>query len=111
MDFKKAKEIVSALAEGIDPITGEIFPSEHVCNQADVIRALYTVLNTLEPAKSKKQAENAGKPWLPEADAELIQLYKEGTSISELSKHFGRSVISIEARLEKLGIIQPTKQM
>ena len=30
MDISKAKEIVGALAEGTDPITGEILPSEHV---------------------------------------------------------------------------------
>ena len=38
--------IVSALAEGIDPITGELLPGNHVCNNADVVRALYTLLQT-----------------------------------------------------------------
>lgn len=41
MDIARAKEIVSALADGIDPFTGEILPRDHICNHPDMIRALY----------------------------------------------------------------------
>ena len=40
MDINRAKEIVAALAEGIDPTTGEILPEDCVCNKGDVVRAL-----------------------------------------------------------------------
>ena len=42
-------KIVEALANGIDPITGELLPSESPYNHPDVIRALFT---TLELAKN-----------------------------------------------------------
>ena len=38
MDINEAKEIISALAEGIDPTTGEVLDSENVCNKGDIVR-------------------------------------------------------------------------
>ena len=67
MDINKAKEIVSALAEGIDPTTGEVLPDSSVCNKGEVVRALYTVLNCLDTARPKKNLPaSAGKPWTKE---------------------------------------------
>lgn len=48
MDINEAKEIISALAEGIDPTTGEVLDSENVCNKGDIVRAFYTVLDALD---------------------------------------------------------------
>lgn len=45
MDIKRAKEIISALAEGIDPTTGELLPEESVCNKGEVVRAFYAILH------------------------------------------------------------------
>ena len=60
MDINRAKEIVAALAEGIDPTTGEILPEDCVCNKGDVVRALYTVLEMCaeQNAKQKKIRRN-----------------------------------------------------
>lgn len=104
MDIRTAREIVSALAEGIDPLTGEVLPSDHVCNQAEVVRALYALLKAAEPVKERALPDNAGKPWTPKADCELKELFEDGKSVSALSKHFGRTRNAIEARLEKLGL-------
>lgn len=46
----------------------------------------------------------AGKPWTPELDEELLKLYRQDKGIWELSKHFGRKPGAILARLKKLGI-------
>lgn len=109
MDIIKAKEIVSALAEGIDPVTGEILPYDHICNNADVVRALYTLLQ-LESSNSnrnenKKTYENSGKKWSEEDDELLTELFNRGVKNSDLQKHFGRSYGSIKARLVRLGLI------
>ena len=37
MDITRAKELLSALADGIDPFTGELLPQNHVCNQPEMI--------------------------------------------------------------------------
>lgn len=105
MDINKAKELVSTLAEGVDPLTGEVLPQEHVCNQVEIVRAFYTLLGAAQPAKERAVPENAGKPWSEEADEELKTLYMSGEKISSLSKHFQRTRGSIESRLAKHGLI------
>lgn len=52
MNIEYAREILVALADGVNPATGELLSAEDVCNQPDVIRALHTVLNTLGNASS-----------------------------------------------------------
>ena len=105
MNVLRAKEIISALAEGIDPITGEILPDDCVCNRPEVIRAFYCMLNKGFEKEKTSSPENAGKPWTEDDDDELTELYKSGMKKSELQKHFKRSNGSIEARLLKLGLL------
>ena len=106
MDITKAKGIVSALAEGIDPITGEILPENHICNNADVVRALYALLHQESTTKKKNNYENSGKKWTEEDDKLLKELFEQGIKKSELQKHFMRSSGSINARLVKLGLVE-----
>lgn len=39
MDILRAKEIIGGLADGVNPLIGEILPPEDPCNQADIVRA------------------------------------------------------------------------
>ena len=104
MDFNRAKEIIEALAEGIDPTTGELLPEDHVCNKGEVVRAFYSVLETLDKKCKKSMPENAGKPWTKEEENLVIQLYSEGLSTRSIADKLGRSVGSIRSRLEKIGL-------
>ena len=106
MDITRAKEIVSTLAEGVDPTTGEILPTDHVCNNVEVVRAFYAVLQQEIPASKKKMPENSGKKWTEEDDELLKELFERGMKRSQLQKTFMRSRASIEARLVKLGLIE-----
>jgi len=40
MELDRAKEIIKALADGVDPYTGERFPADSPYQQADTVRAL-----------------------------------------------------------------------
>lgn len=40
MDLQRAKELLSGLADGVDPLTGEVLPEDHVCNKAEIIRGV-----------------------------------------------------------------------
>ena len=51
MDINRAKYIVSALAEGIDPTTGEVLSDDNICNKGEVVRAFYAILNAFEDEK------------------------------------------------------------
>ena len=106
MDIERAKELILALAEGIDPITGEVLPPDHICNNSEIIRAFYTVLRQEKTDKKKKTYESSGKRWTTEDDQLLKQLFEQGVKISELQKKFMRSRGSIEARLSKLGLVE-----
>ena len=44
MDICHAKELLTVLADGINPLTGEVLPSSDSCNQVEVVRALHAVL-------------------------------------------------------------------
>ena len=107
MDINKAKEIVSALAEGIDPTTGEVLPDSSVCNKGEVVRALYTVLNCLDTARPKKNLPaNAGKPWTKEDETVLINLYRLEASKMDICNTLQRTENGIAARLVHLGVIK-----
>ena len=109
MDIQKAKEILSILADGINPITGEALATYDSCNQADVVRALHSVLMEVDKQPKKNpqpQPENAGKPWTTEEDELLLTAYRGGVKASELAKRHKRTNGSIVARLVKLGEIK-----
>ena len=83
MDIQRTKELLEVLAEGIDPLTGEVLPDNHVCNKGEIVRALHC----------------------EELDSELCRLFDEGMKKKELCAHFKRTSGAIESRLEKLGKI------
>lgn len=105
MDINRAKEILSTLAEGVDPTTGEILPDNSVCNKGEIVRAFYAVLNHLDEKKPKKNMPaNAGKPWSAEEDAKLKSCFDAGMSRKELCTEFERTSGSISSRLVRLGL-------
>jgi hypothetical protein len=103
MDITKAKEIISALADGIDPTTGELLPEDHLCNKAEIVRAFHAILHR-DDGKKYIYYENAGKFWTEEDDKLLTELFTKGTKSRELQRRLLRSPGSIEARLFKLGL-------
>jgi hypothetical protein len=113
MERDKALGILKALADGIDPRTGEQFPADSPYQYPDTVRALYYVVQTLEnPARTeersatqKNQPENAGRPWSDEEETQLGQAFESGKTILDLAQEHKRSRIAIEARLVKLGKI------
>ena len=107
MDITRAKEIISALAEGVDPTTGEVLPDNSVCNKGEIVRAFYAVLNHLDEKRSMKNIPaNAGKPWAKEDEDLLVNFYRSGTPKREICKALQRTESGVAARLVHLGIIE-----
>ena len=107
MEISRAKEIISALAEGVDPTTGEVLPENNVCNKGEVVRAFYTVLASLDTNKPKKsQPENAGKRWTYEDDKKLCEMFDAGASKKDICNTFKRTSTGIASRLVRLGKIK-----
>lgn len=53
---------------------------------------------------ARQENPNAYDPWTEEADAELRQMWSEGTSIADIADHFGRKQSAIIVRMKKLGL-------
>lgn len=104
MDITKAKEIVRILADGINPITGEILPEDSVYNSPEVIRALFALLEVTNISQETFLTRNAGKPWTDIEDDKLREEFTAKVKISDIAKAHGRSYGAIESRLEKMGL-------
>ena len=106
MDLAYATELLRSLADGVNPLTGEILPPNDSCNQVEIVRALHTVLTHLSSYKAPKpQPQNAGKPWTEEDDAILCHMYESNCPSKDICAYFKRSEGAIAARLVKLGEI------
>ena len=81
MNIVRAKEMIISLADGINPVTGEVLSEKDSCNQIEVVRALYTILNYIDThsADSKKGSK------IPESSGRLKKRknfvidFKQGT--------------------------------
>lgn len=110
MDENRALAIVSALANGVNPLTGEIFPADSPYQTADVVRALFHASRALEtrarPRSRLNAPPNAGKPWTEEEDRNLLKEFDSGCRMPDLAQALGRTTAGIQARLEKYGRVQ-----
>jgi len=121
MEIEQAREIVILLANGINPITGEVFPNDSPYNNPTIIRSLFTVANNVSFAKKhgkttseEMQAQNlangkpknAGLAWTKELKQEVAQLFEQGKSTKELAKYFERTDGSIRSELKHQGLIE-----
>ncbi len=57
--------------------------------------------------KLRAKHPNAYRPWSREDDDKLTAMFREGEKVSELVKEFGRQRGSINARLIRLGLVEP----
>ncbi len=111
MDEVKALSIVSALANGVNPQTGEVFPDDSPYQTAEIVRALFVAARALQSQPVTRRRSdapvNAGKPWSEGDDAQLLKAFDRGVAIVDLAQAHGRTVVGIQARLEKHGRVPP----
>lgn len=116
MDDSRALSIVSALANGINPLTGELFAVDSPYQAPDIIRALYCAVRALETTGRRRmrgqtsELGNAGKPWSDEEDRQLLAAFDAGRPLAELAQAHGRTRGGIQARLVRHGRMQPPMQ-
>ena len=115
MERQAAMHILSSLAQGIDPHTGETFPAGSPYQHPDTVRALFHAVQALaEPSSGRLRPaaegipENAGKPWSEEEDKALAEAFDAGHPLAELARRHRRTRAAIQARLVRLGRIEPT---
>jgi hypothetical protein len=129
MDEQQAMTIVSSLANGVHPVTGEIFADDSPYQSPVIVRALFVARLALEthlkgeacgpsadgarevqgsrPQRSGGGA-NAGKPWNEEEDRQLLARFDASQSLAEIARAHGRTQNGVRARLEKHGRLEPS---
>ncbi|WP_101910012.1 hypothetical protein [Marasmitruncus massiliensis] len=108
MDITRAKELLTGLADGVNPLTGELLPDDCICNQAEIVRALHVILSELSPQAKKERSlpANAGKPWTEIEENKLADEFDLGMKLSVIAKEHSRTRGAIEGRLFRMGRIE-----
>ena len=111
MELERAKEIIQALADGVDPYTGDRFPADGPYQRADTVRALYTILEAAESGTKPKKPVDPNKPraggkWTEEEEQRLRDAFHARKPFADIAKDHGRTQGAITARLVKLGLVE-----
>jgi len=107
MDAERAIEIIQSLADGVDPYSGERFPSDSPYQQADTVRALHLALEGLTKLRrSTARKTGPGRAWTEDEEQELLREFDDKIDVEEIAAKHERTKGAIWARLEKLGRIQ-----
>lgn len=119
MELDESRNIVKTLAQGVHPTTGEVFPPESPYNDPEVIRALFSILESAKqirrPRKSLDERRrenvelgrpmNSGLPWTDENRALVNSEYRKGMTIEKLADILGRSSGSIVAEVIRQDLV------
>lgn len=110
MEITEAIKIIKAVADGVDPFTGEMFPDGSIYQNPQTVRALYRGVGALEAQKKREEKktqlpENTGKPWSETEHEQLIAAFDSGMGISEIARKHKRTTGAITARLVNFGKI------
>ncbi len=110
--IKETLAIIEALAEGVNPVTGEIFPDQSPYNEPTIIRALFTAGQLLQQQLSQSGSLNplpakAGRPWDADEDRDLLEEFKVNLPIGVMAEKHQRTRVAIQSRLVRLGLVEP----
>ena len=113
MQLEAALPIVRALADGINPVTGELYPDQSPYAEPRALRALYSAVDLMQKEIDREKRRerlpaNFGKPWTEEEDRVLTAAFDSGLVLRDIAHKHARTLSSIRLRLEKLGKIEPT---
>lgn len=120
MNVKDTCTVLETLLDGVNPVTGELLPEDHVCQEPVVLRALHKALVALRsgdamPADDGVRVNrngrlDAGRPWTQGDLDRLKQLHVAGTSMEEMCHLLQRRRRGIERQLAYLGLMNRSEQ-
>jgi hypothetical protein len=113
MHLESALPIVKALADGVNPVTGEAYPETSPYAEPRALRALFSAVDLMQRELEKEKRRerlpaNFGKPWSEAEDRAIAVGFEAGVAIAEMARRHARTQGSIRLRLEKLGKLPPS---
>jgi DNA-binding transcriptional regulator YbjK len=113
MEQAQALAVIRSLANGVDPVTGEVFPAESAYQRPLVVRALYEAASALERQErvSRRKSQlpaKTGEPWTEDEDRKLLSAFDQGKCLQDLAAHHERTMGAVRARLVKYGRLNPS---
>ena len=110
MAFLDARQILQALVQGFDPVSGAQLPVGAVVQRTEVLGALLEAISALEADAERtrrrvQSPQNVGKPWGQEEEAQLEAAFRSGEALPAIAARHSRTITAIEARLELMGLI------
>ena len=126
MNIDKHLHVIEALAQGYDPITGEVFESDSPYNHPDVIRALWSIITLIKSShikpkltlKQKQQSNTENNlpwyhmlPWSKEDKQKGKQMFYDQYSPHECATTLGRKASSIIAFWFKSDLINEQQRI
>lgn len=112
MEIPDAIKIIRSLADGIHPFASSELPQDSPCRDAQCIIALNRAVGALtaQHEYEKNRPTSAGKYWSKQEEAIICEELRNGITLEEIARKHDRTVVSIAARLLKLGkIAAPAK--
>ena len=110
MEIGEALKIMRALADGVNPETGEVLTADAVYQYPPVVRAFHRAVRALEYVEERERSRKtppakAGKSWSRAEDEQVCEELRRGIDFHQIAKTHNRTIGSIIARLVKLGKI------
>jgi hypothetical protein len=117
MDRVTVLRHLRAWADGVDASTGQVLPADHPGQRPETLRVIFAAVALLEvapdatvlgPSRATGAGpRNAGRPWSSDDDDALASGFDAGETIGALASKLQRTRGAINARLVKLGKIDP----
>jgi hypothetical protein len=116
MEIQESLRIIRALADGVNPETGEALARDAVYQYPSAVRALHQAVAALEFVEERERNKRllpakAGKSWSRAEDQQVCEELRRGVDFQQIARTHNRSVGAIVGRLVKLGKIGPGTPM
>ena len=113
--YEKAKSVLQALIQGVDPNTGDELADDTILNRADIMRTLLVSLHAVNAAMARDSRRahlppSVGKGWSEDEQEQLRDEFARQLDVRQIAIAHGRTVRAIEARLERLGLMPPEQR-
>jgi hypothetical protein len=110
--LQRARVIIDSLTQGIHPKSGTELPEDSVVNEIEIHRAMATAVLAIDQvtarlARRSQLPGSVGKTWSDKEEQSLRKEFANGDSVEQIAKKHGRTTRAIEARLVRIGLLEP----